>query len=130
MLAITSPVWLFMFVAIQGSYENAQKKKELTSRTTEQFEHLIEICKHLASEYQEYTYLDTESNPCLPADLKDFGFYNAMIQKEKVTMGLFSSFDSGGQVVCDWSGTEKVKLYLVEGDYGDIITPIYKTTQM
>ena len=119
-----------MFVAIQDSYENAQKKKEFTSRTTEQFEHLIEICKHLTIQYQEHTYLDAESNPCLPAGLKDFGFYNAMIQKEKVTMGLFSSFDSGGQVVCDWSGTEEVKLYLVEGDYGDIITLIYKTTKM
>jgi hypothetical protein len=113
---------LFVILGAGVSRENAIKTETFIKLPRSEHQHLIEISKKMDEGF--YGEIPA-STVALPDEFKRFGFYGLWVQENCLTGFLYSSFDSGGKAVVDWSTSNNPTIVFVEGDYDDIITKVY-----
>ncbi len=112
----------FLFSGAESSRENAVLVKKFINIPTSEHERLISFSQNI--EQGEYGEQPTDKAG-VPAEFQSFGFYRLLVEETRVRAFLYSSFDSGGEAVVDWSNPSQPTITFVEGDYADIITKVY-----
>lgn len=113
---------LFVILGAGASRENVIKTEKFIKLPPLAHRHLIEI----SQEMDEGFYGEIPASTVdIPDEFKEFGFYGLWVEENRLTGFLYSSFDSGGKAVVDWSTSNNPTIVFVEGDYDDIITKVY-----
>ena len=113
---------LFMFSGVEAARENADKAECFINLPATEHERLISLSQNIG----QGTYGDRDIDAAeVPAEFQAFGFYRLIVEDTQARAFLYSSFDSGGEAVVNWSNPDQPTINFVEGDNGNIITKVF-----